>query len=267
MAILATADAARSSRRPIVSNGVSAFLTTFIGSNRYNRAAAAPEPPGPEAVYPMAFLVEQPPGSVVQTHFHEANQFQIVVAGGGRLGSHAVEPVSVHYTNAYSAYGPIAAGPDGLQYLTLRNGYDRGARYLPDAREELRGVRRRFREAVGEPAASAPAAPVARSVDALLPEATDGLGAWRHRLPPDAALKGIDPATGDGQFWVVTAGGLRAADGAALTPLSCAFVAPEEQPFAAVAGEAGLEIVVVQFPRGRAHLPDMPTGPSDIDGR
>src|SRR3954464_12357154 len=117
MAILATADAARKSRRPIVSNGVSAFLTTFIGSNRYNRAAAAPEPPGPEAVYPMAFLVEQPPGSVVQTHFHEANQFQLVVGGSGTLGKHAVQPIAVHYSNAFSAYGPITAGEEGLQYL------------------------------------------------------------------------------------------------------------------------------------------------------
>jgi hypothetical protein len=254
MAILAPVDTARGSRRPIVSNGVAAFLTTFIGSNRYTEAAAAP--PGPEAVYPMAFLVEQPPGSVVQAHFHEANQFQIVVAGDGSLGTHAVQPVAVHYSNAYSAYGPITAGPDGLQYFTLRNGYDRGARYLPAARPELRGVRRRFRSAVGEPSARLAEVPRRQSVDPLLPPAADGMGAWRHRLPPGATLAGEDPAAGEGQFWVVTAGAMRAPDGAVLPPLSCAFVGPAEPPFKAVAGEAGLEVVVVQFPRGRDHLPD-----------
>lgn len=251
MPVLAAAAAAAATRRPIVSNGVDAHLTTFIGANRY-MASGAP-PPGPEAVYPMAFLVEQPAGSVVASHFHEANQFQLIVAGSGSLGAHALRPVAVHYSNAFSAYGPITAGEAGLQYLTLRNGYDRGARYLPAAREELRGVRRRFRQATAD-AAPPGGVPEAASAETLLAEAPDGLGAWRHRLPPGGALQGPDPAGGDGQFWVVTAGALRAADGATLPALSCAFVGPEEPPFAVTAGEAGLEVVVMQYPRGRDHV-------------
>ena len=201
----------------------------------------------------MAFLVEQSAGSIVASHFHESNQFQVVVAGSGMLGTHAVQPIAVHYSNAYSAYGPITAGDEGLQYLTLRNGYDRGARYLPAAREELRGVRRRFRAAVAD-AAPPGAPPEQASTETLLAEAPDGLGAWRHRLPPGAALRGPDPASGDGQFWVVTGGELRAADGATLPALSCAFVGPEEAPFAVTAGAAGLEVVVMQYPRGRDHV-------------
>ena len=251
MPVLAPGEAAAATRRPIVSNGVHAHLTTFIGANRY-MASEAP-PPGPEAVYPMAFLVEQPAGSVVASHFHEANQFQLVVAGSGTLGSHAVQPVAVHYSNAFNAYGPITAGEAGLQYLTLRNGYDRGARYLPAAREELRGVRRRFRQAMAD--AAPPGAPPAQAeTETLLAGTPDGLGAWRHRLPPGEALRGPDPAGGDGQFWVVTSGALHAADGATLPALSCAFVAPEEPPFAVTAGEGGLEVVVMQYPRGRDHV-------------
>ncbi|WP_128080049.1 hypothetical protein [Roseicella frigidaeris] len=256
MAILASGDAARGSRRPIVSNGVSAFLTTYIGGNRYNAAPDGAALPGAEAVYPMAFLVEQPAGSVVQAHFHEANQFQIVVAGSGRLGTHALQPLAVHYSNAYSAYGPITAGQAGLHYLTLRNGYDRGARYLPAARAELRGVRRRFREAVAEAAPIPAPIPARIAVEPLLPAAADGLSAWRYRLPAGAAVTGPDPASGDGQFWVVTRGGLARPDGSALRPLSCAFVGPDEPAFAAQAAADGLELVVVQFPRGRDHLPE-----------
>ena len=156
MAILAPVEVARESRRSIVSNGVAAHLTTFIGANRYNPAAASAEPPGSAVVYPMAFLVERPAGSVVATHFHEANQFQIVVAGDGKLGSHPVEPVAVHYSrNAFSAYGPITAGAKGLQYFTLRNGYDRGARYLPAAREEMRGVKPHLRRLRRKPPSGA----------------------------------------------------------------------------------------------------------------
>lgn len=254
MAVLASGEQARSTRRPIVSNGVSAHLTTFIGSNRYMAGAASSPPPGPDAVYPMAFLVEQPADSVVQVHFHEANQFQVVVAGGGRLGTHALRPIAVHYSNAFSSYGPIAAGEEGLHYLTLRNGYDRGARYLPAAREELRHVRRRFREAVAEPPSPDGAIVEAAMVEALLPEAPDGLGAWQHRLPPGAALEGPDPARGDGQFWIVTGGEMRTPDDAVLPALSCAFVGPDEPHFAVTAGRAGLELVVVQYPRGRDHV-------------
>ena len=254
MAILVPVEVARKSRRSIVSNGVAAHLTTFIGANRYNPSEASAEPPGPAVVYPMAFLVEQPAGSVVATHFHEANQFQIVVAGDGTLGSHPVKPVAVHYSNAFSAYGPITAGTAGLHYFTLRNGYDRGARYLPAARGEMRGVKRRFRDAFAEPVVSSAAVPEAGSSAVLIPEATDGMGAWRHRLPPGATLEGLDPASGDGQFWVVTAGSLHTSSGEILPPLSCAFVAPDEPPLAAIAGEAGLEVVVVQFPYGRDHV-------------
>ena len=251
MPVLAPGEAARATRRAIVSNGVDAHLTTFIGANRY--MASAEPPPGPEAVYPMAFLVEQPAGSVVASHFHEANQFQLVVAGSGTLGTHAVQPIAVHYSNAYSAYGPITAGDEGLQYLTLRNGYDRGARYLPAAREELRGVQRRFREAVAD--ARRPATAAGGGHDG---NAAGGDAGWARRLAaPAAARRGAAGARPGGRGWAVLGGHggeLRAADGATLPALSCAFVGPEEPPFAVTAGEAGLEVVVMQYPRGRDHV-------------
>jgi hypothetical protein len=241
MAILASATTAADSRRAIVSNGVGAHLTSFIGANRFNPDAAPP--PGPEALYPMAFLVEQPAESVVAAHFHEANQWQVVVAGGGMLGSHAVAAGAVHYSNAFSAYGPIAAGPEGVWYFTLRNGYDRGAQYLPGARATLREVKRKFREATGEGEAGT-----------LVPEADDGLGAWRHRLAPGQRLVGPDPMGGEGQFWVVAEGALRGPSGETLPRLSLVFVAPEEPAFVAEAGESGADLVLVQYPRGRDHV-------------
>jgi hypothetical protein len=64
---------------------------------------------------------------------------------------------------------------------------------------------------------------------------------------------GPDPATGLGQFWVVTAGSL-ATEGAALPPLSLLFVRPEEPAFIATAGLEGLEVLALQYPREPAHL-------------
>ena len=65
----------------------------------------------------------------------------MVVQGGGRLGTHDVGTVAVHYTDAWSAYGPIVAADDGISWFTLRNAWDSGARYMPAARDQLRVAR------------------------------------------------------------------------------------------------------------------------------
>jgi hypothetical protein len=245
-------------RKAIVANGVSAYLTTFFGTNFAMRGPDLPLPPGPEVVYPMAFLVEQSAGSTVQAHFHAANQFQVVVAGRGVLGRHEVAPISLHYTNAFSSYGPIRAGEEGLHYFTLRNGYDPGARYVPGAAAEMRGRPRKFREAAADPgppmAVEALAALQEARSESLLPPADDGLAAWRHHLPPGARLRGPNPATGDGQYWVLAAGSLTVGDTAPMPALSCIFVFPHDPAPEVAGGADGADILVLQYPRGRAHL-------------
>lgn len=243
MPIAASAEAVRATRRPVNANGVPIHTTTYIGTNWTNRTAESPPPPEPGAFYPMAFLVEQPPGSVVQSHFHAADQFQVVVAGGGHLGRHPVQPVTVHYTNAHTAYGPITAGEAGLHYFTLRNGYDPGARYVAEEAAALKAIPgRRPWQTTTPPIDPASLATAAR-VEAMLEPRADGLAAWRHILPPGSALEGPDPAQGMGQFWVVTAGEL---DG--MPPLSLVFVNPDEAPRRATAGAAGAELLILQYP-------------------
>ena len=55
---------------------------------------------------PTVFLVEQPAGMVLPAHFHRNNQFQLVVAGSGKIGPTRLEPVTIHYAGACTAYGP-----------------------------------------------------------------------------------------------------------------------------------------------------------------
>ncbi len=258
-------DAARPRRRDVVANGVPATLTTYFGSNWTLAGPDAPPPPGPEVLYPMAFLVEQAANTTVQAHYHAANQWQVVVGGGGRMGKHEVAPVVVHYSNAFSSYGPLVSGEAGLHYFTLRNGYDPGAQYIPAARDRLRQVKRQFREAkhlAGPPAAALPAAALAAAAlagavpagaEVLVPLAEDGMGALRYRLAAGESVTGPDPATGLGQFWVVTAGAMALAE-ETLPPLSLAFVRPDEAAFTATAAAAGLEVLVLQYPRNPAHL-------------
>jgi hypothetical protein len=239
-------------RRRGHSAGNDFWITAYLGANRYDPGAAPPPTDG--SLYPMAFLVEQDPGCVAPSHFHQADQFQVVMAGEGRLGTHDVAPVTVHFTGKYSPYGPLVAGEAGLHYFTLRNAWDPGARYMTQDRALLRGVpRRRHREAVAPPIMVAPVRnDVAPRCEACLPESDDGLMALRYVLPGGAPVTGPEPIGGNGQYWVVIAGSLLH-DGVELPPRTCVFLSPEEVAFTAIAGGHGLDILLLQFPRTKVN--------------
>ena len=247
MTLIATADAARANRRRgSAPDGVTFWHTLYLGTSRYNMAPGTPDPDA-AALFPMAFLVEQDPGSTAQAHFHQQDQFQLVVGGYGTMGTHEIRPVTVHFTGAHTAYGPIKASADeGVWYFTLRNGFDPGARFMtmPENRVALRTIQgRRHREAV-----AGPLAPPTAPTETLLGPEPDGMTAWRFALPAGTPVTGPDPVLGRGQYWVVTAGSLTHA-GEDLPAMSCAFVYPDDQPFQAVAGSDGVEVVAMQFPR------------------
>jgi hypothetical protein len=255
--MLAPADTvAVNRRRGMAGDGVTFWHTLYLGTSRHNMRPGEADPPR-DALFPMAFLVEQDPGTTAHAHFHQQDQFQIVVNGAGTMGLHDAGPVTVHFTGAYTAYGPIKADPDrGIWYMTLRNGFDPGARFMEKAenRAALRAIPGRVhREAVAGPLPPATLPSVApatetSATETLLGPDPDGMGAWRYRLAPGQAVLGPDPATGRGQYWVVVGGSMHR-DGQHLTLRSLAFVHPDEAPFTAIAGATGLEVVAMQFPR------------------
>jgi len=251
MPLIASAEAARRNRRRgSAADGVTFWHTLYLGTTRYNMAPGIPDP-APDALFPMAFLVEQDPGTTASAHYHQQDQFQLVVGGHGTLGLHEVRPVTVHFTGAHTAYGPIRASQDeGVWYFTLRNGFDPGARFMTMAenRVALRSIPgRSHREAVAGPlpAATEPS-------ETLLGPAADGMTAWRYRLGPRATVTGPDASNGRGQYWVVIRGSLTE-DDETLSPLSCAFVYPDDGPFEGAAGPDGLEIIAMQFPLRSTH--------------
>jgi hypothetical protein len=207
--VVLTADGilARSTRRRQTLTG---WNTAYIGANRCTLPLDV-KPPADDALHPMAFLVEKGPGAVTRPHFHQADQFQVVVAGRGMLGDHDFCDGAVHYTDAYSAYGPIVAGKSGIWWFTLRNRWDPGARYMPAEREVLNAARDRHRhwelttEAMPAALIGELCEATAISCRAVL-EAEDGLAGWRYRIPPCTAIAGRAPSAGGGQFWLVLAG-------------------------------------------------------------
>jgi hypothetical protein len=199
MTLIASADAARANRRRgSAADGVTFWHTLYLGTTRYNMAPGTPDP-APDALFPMAFLVEQDPGSTASAHYHRQDQFQLVVGGHATLGLHQVRPVTVHFTGAHTAYGPIKASQDqGVWYFTLRNGFDPGARFMtmPENRVALRTTPgRKHRESVAGPLASPQA-----SIETLLGPDNDGMTAWRYTMAPDEAVSGPAPAAGAGSI-------------------------------------------------------------------
>jgi rubredoxin len=202
---------------------------------------------------PQCFRVEQPPGSVVETHFHVADEFQLIALGGGRLGRHGLMPLSVHYSGAYTPYGPIVAdATDGVVYFTLRPRRDPGALFLPAERGKLKPAAKRFfmaEQDEGVIASSALASLDAPSlVSAYGPDVT-GAAAWRATLGPGQRLTPPKPA-GDGYF----------IDGAVLPQWSCAFAGQGETPPVLLAGPDGLDAIILQFPD---HASTMETAPPE----
>jgi hypothetical protein len=250
--VIVTADSilARSTRRRQTSTG---WNTAYIGANRYTLPPDE-KPPADNALHPMAFLVEKVPGAVTRPHFHQADQFQVVVAGHGVLGDHEFSDGAVHYTDAYSAYGPIVAGKSGIWWFTLRNRWDPGARYMPAEREALNAARERHqhweRTTEAMPSALLGELCEAAAISCrLVLEAEDGLAGWRYRMPPRTAINGRAPSAGGGQFWLVLAGDAAVDGGDPLPANSCIFVGPEEPAFAGASGRVGAELLCLQFRR------------------
>jgi len=226
---------------------------TIFNGDTYGRtnivAEGDAERPGPHA-----FLVEQSPGIVLPSHFHMNDQFQVVVAGSGRLGRHPIAPIAVHYARGKTGYGPIVADGDGLWYLTLRARLEYGAHYLADPKTQIDRTAPKFHATSGQhPVEEAQAArqrPAPERVE-VLPATADGLGAWIDRLPPGAALPPRAPhddAPGPGCFRVIV-GGSATLDGAVLRPWSCLWSDAGEPAPALVAGADGVEVLALRFPK------------------
>jgi hypothetical protein len=216
-----SAEEARQYRRAIQVNGHEYVLSAYVGAAPVRGTYVDGNEVNDNAL-PQGFLVEQPPASVTPPHFHEVNQFQVVVAGA-----------------------------EGLTYFTLRAAWDPGAKYMPKSRDRLKKGHQR--QKLGRPVT--PATPeTLRALSApetltLIDREEDGMAAWLMRIAPGAAAPIPDPADGGGQYHVVVTGSLLR-DGAEMPRLSCLFATTDEPAYEACAGAEGLEMLVLQFPKG-----------------
>jgi hypothetical protein len=241
MALTATAQETMAGRKHhVLANGTGYYRTAYIDGGSARQG-------------PTCFLVEQAPNSIVEPHFHQADQFQVFVAGEGALGKRKIAPVVVHYVNAFTPYGPIKSLGEGIHYFTLRNGFDPGARFLPQAIKELPRVARRHATSSPSPLGGEPGA---TGIDwtSLLEGEPDGLAAYHVRIAGGHIQSiGGERAAG-GEFWVVLRGSLELGS-KTLPAYSCLHRSADEARPVAHAGPEGAELVVLQFPVTNARQP------------
>ena len=243
-----TAEAMQRTRQVHV-NGRDYTLAEYVGQapkrGTYVDGSEADDNP-----LPQGFLVMQPPGATTPAHFHEPNLFQVFVGGNGRIGAFPAKPLTVQYANGHTPYGPIVAFEEGVTYFTLRQCWDPGAKYLPAQKEKLvKGrQRQRVKGGLAEASDAERAARVAATVETVFEPEADGLAGWLHRLGPGQSATLPPPAQCGGQYLVVVGGELLHA-GQVLPRLSTVYASHEEAAQVAQAGDAGLDLLVLQFPR------------------
>ena len=196
---------------------------------------------------PQGFLVERPYANArIDPHFHDVDQFQVVVAGDGRIGKKEVRPVTFQYADAYTPYGPIVARDDGISFFTLRNVASGGHFSMPGSRHlmpcragrNIAAVFEQGREPLSE-------GEVVR--ERLMDPQEDGVDAEGVRMGPHARAEG--PSNdGGGQYYLVCAGSLTV-DGKALRANSLIRADAGEAAPQLQAGADGANVLVLQFSR------------------
>jgi hypothetical protein len=241
-------------------NGTITHVSSCIGVNSVERKATGLPPRLAEAfpppLEPIAFLVEQAANMSIPGHYHQADQFQVFVAGGGKFGIKPIEGLTVHYAMGFTPYAPIHAAAAGVEYYTLRNGWDPGARWMPDYKEGLKGRTKDYRHGLGLiPAlvgeAEGPQNLATVIEHTVVPFEADGLGATLYHAAPGQHITGPAPSEGRGQYWMVMSGECQLNEHLG-GKQALLFVDPTEPAPSITAGSTGASVLLMQFPK-RVH--------------
>lgn len=213
------------------------------------------DPDANDPASPQAFLVEGSAGRVIKPHFHDNDQYQVVVSGGGLMGKHELQVNAVHFSRRHTPYGPIVFGEQQLGFLTLRAQKDGGAQYIedPEKRSKLMALKNRKPFQATEAPKFEPTTPDAALHTFKDLKDEEGLASFSLSVASNAKALAPDPADSNGQYLIIVRGSLHY-EGKEYKALSVAFVKPQEGSFELVAGAEGLDVLVLHFPRAVAQV-------------
>jgi rubredoxin len=200
---------------------------------------------------PLASLNEQDPGRVSSTHFHIVDQFQVILNGGGTVGRHKLAPYGVHFTRAYTPYGPLVAdAKNGLRFFVMRAHPDTGSQRLPKEKEQLDNAPNRdpWQATVNVTFPPLTAEAVLQEVPGIKDDR--GLSVHALNMKPNSHIQAPDPSQGDGQYIAVVKGSALH-NGKEHKAPALLWVWPKDGPLNVMAGAEGLEAIVLNYPRPR----------------
>jgi hypothetical protein len=195
---------------------------------------------------PQVFTTAMSPGYQIVPHYHLSDQCQVFVEGSGTMPTHATNPVTLHYADAYTAYGPIDVGENGLTFFNFRARADVGIQRMPESRKGI--LIKGGREIVAHCRLSLGDQVETLRVETLIDPHEDGLAAYEQLAASGAQLLDV-PAAGVGRFQLVLDGSLEL-DGRVLPRHTVAHIAPGERFGRRVAGKDGAHVLELQFPTG-----------------
>ena len=156
---------------------------------------------------PMGFLVEGNHERVIRPHFHENDQFQVVVSGGGVLGKHKLsDPCGAFLARVYAVRpDQFRRGRIELPHAARAQGPGRA---IPAgrARQTRGGPQRKPWQVTEAPDFTRNGDVSVRPFSQIKDDR--GLAAYSLSLAPNATVTAPDPSQSGGQHIIVTKGSL-----------------------------------------------------------
>ena len=200
---------------------------------------------------PTAALNRYPGGEsrYSAAHFHEVDQFQVIMEGSGDFGRHAVKPYYVHFSRAYTPYGPLISAKDtGWGFIVLRSRLDSGAQRFPDSLPKLKSIPNRKPWQVTAEARFPDANGGVATLD--IEEIRDDQGLFTRTLTmaPNAHTLTPEQGGGDGQYVVAVKGSLMH-DGVEKKAPAVIFLRRDEPQIELKAGADGAQAIIMNYPK------------------
>jgi len=197
---------------------------------------------------PQSFMVEHPKGRVGAAHFHDVDQYQVFFPSAGATYKKApIDSPIFHYTDAYTVYGPYAAGDDEpLLSLTLRARHSQVTAFIPAERDKLprpSAGRRHVTTALGPPRQMASGESDLR---VLIEPDDDGLAAYLLEAGP-ATLVAVPPCTRSGGQYCCVLDGSVVDNGRAHESQAVRWDDPGQTMQALASGDSGMRVLVMRF--------------------
>jgi len=203
--------------------------------------------------------------NISAAHFHEVDQFQVIMDGSGDFGRHPVKPYCIHFARAHTPYGPLQADKQtGWAFMVLRSRFDPGAQRFPQSLEKLKQVPNRQPWQVTKDVRFLEPTSGVNVLD--VPEIKDDQGLFTNTVTmvANARMTAPDPSVGDGQYVVVVKGSL-VHEGRERVAPAVVFTRRDEPAFEIVAGAQGLDAIILNFPKVRERVVEdksrAPAGP------